>query len=175
MDQRPSLSVAVVMRREPITGPMSRWQSSRWLLDEVLIDDGGFGSAPRVLHKTETEERCLYPGFTVSLFADDTDGYYLNLTSNAPCWFVLWRMENEVAVPTAVSLSYHDAGRWLDAQENVEQKPAPTQVVEWLEAFNHEYHVEEPRRRKRPESFKSLTDRFGNPASISTEKNHGRR
>ncbi|MDI1244681.1 MAG: DUF3305 domain-containing protein, partial [Rhodoferax sp.] len=28
-------------------------------------------------------------------------------------------------------------------------------------------------RRKRPESFKSLTDRFGNPASISTDKVFG--
>jgi hypothetical protein len=36
-----------------------------------------------------------------------------------------------------------------------------------------EYYVEEPKRRKRPESFRSLTDRFGNPASISTEKKQG--
>ncbi|MEO8121354.1 MAG: DUF3305 domain-containing protein, partial [Rhodoferax sp.] len=33
--------------------------------------------------------------------------------------------------------------------------------------------VPEPKRRKRPESFRSLTDRFGNPASISTEKKTG--
>jgi hypothetical protein len=43
-------------------------------------------------------------------------------------------------------------------------------VLEWLQAFVDEHHVAEPKRRKRPESFRSLTDRFGNPASISTEK-----
>jgi len=31
-----------------------------------------------------------------------------------------------VAVPQAVSLSYHDAGRWLDAQETVETSAAPS-------------------------------------------------
>jgi hypothetical protein len=29
------------------------------------------------------------------------------------------------------------------------------------------------KRPKRPESFKSLTDRFGNPVSITTEKKNG--
>ena len=78
-----------------------------------------------------------------------------------------------MAVPTIVTLSYHDAGRWLDAQENVDQVPAPTSVVQWLQAFVEEHHVVEAKRRKRPESFRTLTDRFGNPASISTEKKSG--
>jgi hypothetical protein len=46
-------------------------------------------------------------------------------------------------------------------------------VVQWLQAFVEEHHVVEAKRRKRPESFRSLTDRFGNPASISTEKKSG--
>ena len=72
-----------------------------------------------------------------------------------------------------VTLSYHDAGRWLDAQENVEQVPAPAQVIEWMMAFVQEHYVQEPKRRKRPESFRTLTDRFGNPASVTTEKKRG--
>jgi Protein of unknown function (DUF3305) len=70
-------------------------------------------------------------------------------------------------------LSYHDAGRWLDAQETVEQVPLPPEVVAWLKAFVDEHHVIEAKKRKRPESFKRLEDRFGNPAAISTEKNRG--
>jgi DUF1365 family protein len=42
-----------------------------------------------------------------------------------------------------------------------------------LRAFVAEHHVAEPKRRKRPESFRTLTDRFGNPASISTDKVRG--
>lgn len=180
MTQRPVIEVAVVMRRERIEGPMSRWQSWRWVLAEVVPQEDGFGTAPRLLYKNESEERWLHPGYKVELFKDDAEGYYLNVTTQAPCWFVLWRMEEEagmsdepIARPEMVSLSYYDAGRWLDAQETVEQVPAPAPVVEWLQAFVDEHHVAEPKRRKRPESFRSLTDRFGNPVSISTEKKSG--
>ena len=89
-------------------------------------------------------------------------------------------MEEEATVaaepiprPWAVSLSYYDAGRWLDAQENVDQVPAPPEVLEWLNGFVNEHYVVEPKRRKRPESFRALTDRFGQPASISTDKKMG--
>jgi hypothetical protein len=81
--------------------------------------------------------------------------------------------DEPLARPVAVSVSYHDAGRWLDAQENCEQVPAPGEIVEWMQAFVAEHYVPEPRRRTRPESFKRLEDRFGNPASITTEKKFG--
>ena len=177
---RPGLQVAVVMRRERVTGPMSRWQAWRWVLAEVVPQEPGFGEAPRLLYKNESEERWLHPGYTVELFKDDAEGYYLNLTTPAPCWFVLWRMEEgatlagePLARPTVVSLSYHDAGRWLDAQETVEQVPAPAPVLAWLRAFVDEHYVLEPKRRKRPESFRPLMDRFGNPASVTTDKKFG--
>lgn len=176
----PSIGVAVVMRKERIEGAMSRWQTWRWVLAEVIANEPGFGEQPRLLFKSDSEERWLHPGFTVELFRDDAEGYYLNATTPAPCWFVVWRMEEEpgiaeepVACPTIVTLSYHDAGRWLDAQETVEQVPAPANVVEWMLAFAQEHHVVEPKRRKRPESFKPLTDRFGNPAVVTTEKKFG--
>ena len=73
-----------------------------------------------------------------------------------------------IARVQAVSLSYHDAGRWLDAQELVDQVPAAPEVVQWLAEFASAHFQPEPKRRKRPESFKPLTDRFGNPASVST-------
>ena len=176
----PSIEVAVVMRKERIFGEMSRWQTWRWVLVEVIAQEEGFGDQPRLLLKSENEERWLHPGFTVELFKDDAEGYYLNATTPAPCWFVLWRMEEEatladepLARPVMVTLSYHDAGRFLDAQETVEQVPAPADVIAWMRAFIDEHHVVEPKRRKRPESFKPLTDRFGNPASVSAEKKFG--
>lgn len=177
MNPRPSLEVAVVMRRVRID---NAWQPWRWELAEVIPNEAAFGTEPRLLGKNEAEERWLHPGFTVELFRDDAEGYYLNVTTDAPCWFVLWRMEEEATLadepiprPAAVSVSYHDAGRWLDAQETVEQVPAPPEVVQWMGAFVEEHYVPEPRRRKRPESFKPLQDRFGNPASVTTEKKFG--
>lgn len=174
---RPCTAVAVVMRRERID---NRWQPWRWSLDEIVPHEDGFGAAPRLLLKDEREERWLHPGFKVELFTDDAEGYYLNASTGQPCFWVVWRMEEEalladepIAVPQIVTLSYHDAGRWLDAQETVEQVPAPPQVVQWLQQFVDQHYVIEAKRRQRPQSFKPLTDRFGNPARVSTEKKTG--
>jgi hypothetical protein len=177
MTERPSIEVAVIMRRERLA---SRWQPWRWTLDDVVPQEAGFGTEPRLLRQDETGERWLHPGFVVELFRDDAEGYYLNLTTPAPCWFVLWRMEETPTLagepmprPAMVTLSYHDAGRWLDAQETVEQVPAPQHVTDWLRAFTDEHYVIEPKKRRRPQSFRPLQDRFGNPASVTTEKKFG--
>jgi hypothetical protein len=159
---------------------MSQWQSWRWVLEDVVIESVDFGADPRCLMQDDNCQRWLHPGLVVELFKDDAEGYQLNLTTPSPCWFVLYRLDEEatageplLARPAAVSLSYHDAGRWLDAQELVEQVPAPAEVVQWVQAFVDEYYQPEVKRRKRPESFRSLTDRFGSPASISTDKKFG--
>ena len=39
-----------------------------------------------------------------------------------------------------------------------------------MHGFVDSHHVQETKRRKRPEGFKSLQDRFGNPVRISTDK-----
>ena len=171
---RPCVRVAVVMRRERID---NRWQPWRWVLADVVPQEDSFGTQPRMLLKEENEERWLHPGFKVELFPGDAEGYYLNVTTERPCFWVVWRMEEvaalaeePVAVPHIVTLSYHDAGRWLDAQETVEQVPASLEVAQWLQAFVDQHHVLEARRRQRPQSFKTLQDRFGNPVRVSTDK-----
>jgi Protein of unknown function (DUF3305) len=185
---RPTLEVSVIMRREPIVGAMSRWQSHRWVLEDVVLEGEismvGIERTALKISENDSTERWKHAGYRAELYADDAEGYYLNVTTDAPCWFVLWRMEEiaengtgitsePIAKPEMVSLSYHDAGRWLDAQETVEQVPLPPEVVAWLQAFVDEHHVIETKKRKRPESFKRLEDRFGNPASITTEKKMG--
>ena len=174
---RPCVEVAVLMRRERIANV---WQPWRWSLADIVPHEPGFGMQPRLLLKDEREERWLHPGFRVELFTDDAEGYYLNATTQQPCFWVMWRMEEEalladepVAVPQTVTLSYHDAGRWLDAQETVEQVPAPPDVVQWLQNFVEAHHVLEAKRRQRPQSFQPLQDRFGNPARVSTDKTRG--
>lgn len=171
------MAVAVVMQRVRID---NKWQPWRWELADVVPHDDVFGSQPRMLLKDDDEERWLHPNFNVELHMGDAEGYYLNVTTDRPCFWVVWRMEEEprfmdeiIAVPQIVTLSYHDAGRWLDAQETVEQIPAPQEVVQWVRAFVEQHHVLEAKRRQRPQSFKTLQDRFGNPARVSTEKTFG--
>jgi hypothetical protein len=177
MSDRPAIDVAVILRK---LRTASRWQPWRWELADVVPHEAAFGAEPRLLHRDDGGERWLHPALRVELFRDEAEGYVLNLTTPAPCWFVLWRMEEQpsiaeepIARPLVVTLSYNEAARWLDAQETVEQVPAPPQVVEWLRAFAEQHYVPEAKRRKRPESFKRLEDRFGQPASVSTEKKYG--
>ncbi|MBE0588276.1 MAG: DUF3305 domain-containing protein [Hydrogenophaga sp.] len=190
--RRPAIEVDVVMRREPVSGPMSRWQPWRWVLADVLPcgdpEDAGFNASdtthePQAVEPLQTaadaaSTHWLFPRFRVELFRDDAEGYFLNLNSPQPCFWVFWRADEErlldgepMAVPQIVTLSYHDAGRWLDAQERVDQVAAADEVVDWLRAFVDATYQPEPKRRKRPDSFKPLTDRFGQPVRISTEKN----
>lgn len=167
-------SVSVLMRREATRGPMARWQPWRWVLNDVITCVPQHGVNPHMLYDNENGQCWIHPSVPVELFRDDAEGYMLNLTTPQPAWFVMWRMEEQselgqgpMPVPQAVSLSYHDAGRWLDAQESVEQVPAPPEVVRWLRAFTDAHYVPEPKRRQRPQSFQSLQDRFGNPVRIS--------
>lgn len=190
--QRPVIEVDVVMRREPVSGPMARWQPWRWVLADVMLHAAPEEAVlldPDEVHEPQAVEpidaaqapagstHWLHPRFRVELFRDDAEGYFLNLNSPHPCFWVMWRLDEArlldgepMAAPLITTLSYHDAGRWLDAQERVDQVPAPDEVVDWMRAFVDATYVPEPKKRKRPESFKPLTDRFGQPVRISTDK-----
>ena len=83
--RRPCVAVAVVMRRERIA---NRWQSWRWSLADIVPHEDGFGTQPRLLLKDDQEERWLHPGFKVELLTTDAEGYYLNVTTPQPCFWV---------------------------------------------------------------------------------------
>ncbi len=156
---RPALQLAVVIEREK--NP-NRWEDWRFRIAEVLPDAGGFGTAPRRLRDDGRLARWLHPGFRLELFRDEAEGYYLNLSSGAPVWFVMWRIDDADpanAWPEIVSLSYNEAGRWLDAQERVDNLPLPTDVVSWLQAWTDVHYVPEAKQRRRPASFQRPEDR----------------
>lgn len=185
------------MRREAVPGPMGRWQPWRWQLADVVpqaqlpavprrdAPPGSPATAVPIEPETDADPAAapgpahwLFPHFPVTLYRDDAEGYFLNLSAPQPCFWVMWRLPESGAAdalpePQVVTLSYHDAGRWLDAQERVDQVPAPAEVVAWLADFVNAHYQPEPKRRKRPDSFQSLTDRFGQPASISTGARRG--
>ena len=159
MQQRPSFPVAVVFERHR---QPNVWQDWGFRLAEVLIDEGGFGSAERMLRDDGQVARILHPGLTLTLHRDEAEGYYLNLTSGAPVWFVMWRVDDDDpsrAWPELVTLSYNEAGRLMDAQERVETVPLPEDVRAWLQAFADEHHRPEPKQRRRPVSFKPPGER----------------
>ena len=150
---RPSVQVAVVMERE---AQPNRWEAWRFKVVDVVLHETEFGLEPRILRDDGKRQRTLHPGFTLELFKDEAEGYHLNLTSGSPVWFVMWRIDEDDpsrAWPETVSLSYNEAGRWLDAQERVDNVPLPDELVVWLQAYTDAHYVPEPKKRKRPASF----------------------
>jgi len=152
-EPRPGLTVAVVMER---AAAPNRWEAWTHAVVEVVVQEDAFGTEPRVLRDDGRVCRTLFPGFTLELFRDEGEGYYLNLSSGAPVWFVPWRVDDDDpsrAVPYAVSVSYNEAGRWLDAQEKVDNVPLPAELCGWLQAYTDEHYRPEPKQRRRPQSF----------------------
>lgn len=151
--ERPCVTVAVVMERE---ARPNRWEDWRFRVADVVLDEGAFGNEPRLLRDDGKRSQTLHPGFELALFPDEGEGYYLNLTSGAPVWFVMWRVDESdasLARPQAVSVSYNEAGRWLDAQERVDNVPLPAPLSDWLQAYTDDHYKPEPKKRKRPASF----------------------
>jgi hypothetical protein len=157
-EPRPAVPVAVVMERE---AHPNRWEEWRHRVVDVVVDEG-FGVDARALRDDGRVRRTLHPGYIVELFRDEGEGYYLNLTSGAPVWFVLWRIDDDDAAaarPVAVTVSYNEAGRWLDAQERVDNVPLPAGVRDWLQAYTDATYRPEPKQRRRPASFKAPGER----------------
>jgi len=151
--ERPAVQVAVVMERE---AQPNQWEDWRFRLVDVVPDEAAFGTEPRVLRDDGRIRRTLFPGFTLQLFRDEGEGYHLNLRTGAPVWFVMWRRDDadpSRAWPETVSVSYNEAGRWLDAQERVDNVPLQAPLAAWLQAYTDEHYRPEPKKRRRPQSF----------------------
>jgi len=98
--------------------------------------------------------RWLHPGFAIELHRDQAEGYYLNLTTPTPYVFVMWRLEDGLAVPKVVTVSYHEAGQMMDGGEQVDGVPMPPVLLAWVDEFVRAYYRPEPKKKIRPPSFK---------------------
>jgi hypothetical protein len=121
---------------------------------------------PRKLFDDGRHSRWLYPGLRIELFPDECKGYFLNLTSGKPAWFVMWRPDEAdplMARPQVVSVSYIECDRWMAAEERVDSLPLPDPLCEWLRLFTNEHFKPDPPRRQRAQSFLSPQERDQSP------------
>ena len=159
MPAPPSLTVAVLIERQR---QPNRWEDWHFGLHDVVIDEGGFGAEPRVLRDDGASLLTLHPGLRVELHRDEAEGYHLNLCTDQPVWFVMWRVSDDDparAAPKVVTLSYNEAARMLDAQERVDNLPLSAAVRDWLQAYTDAHYRPEPKRRQRPASFRAPQQR----------------
>jgi hypothetical protein len=159
MSAHPAIQVAVVMER--VARP-NAWQDWAFRLLEVVPDQGAFGREPRLLHDDGKTSRWVYPGFEVRLFADECKGYFLNLTSGRPAWFVSWLVDDADPARvnlTGVGVSYIEADRRMTADECVENVPLEPELCEWLRLFTNEHFRPDTGRKVRAMSFLSPEER----------------
>lgn len=148
-----SRPVIVEMRQRPVTGAASRWVSHQWAIASVR-------DASPEMDATEADgadtDAIAVAGLSIELHKTEGEGYWLNLTSAAPCVFVMWRQEEgEMPVPWLATVSYNEAGRMLDAGERVENLPMSEPMRAWLQEFTDANYVPEARKKvKRNDPFK---------------------
>ena len=148
--------VDVIIERIPLSSP---WASERWQPVAVEIPaapgpkadrDAVPGSLPCV---AEGENRWRCRGFEIELHPTEAEGYFLNLTAPAPCIFVMWRFFDDGAMPAArpvlLTVSYNQAGRYMDGGEQVEGVPMLPAIADWMRPFIAAHYKPEPRRKVR--------------------------
>ncbi len=121
--------VPVRARFERVAGGAGPWASAQWRL--VAVEPGDEGGA-----------------LALRLHRDEAQGYWLNASSGEPSVFVLWRLEDDGPRAVQVTLSYDEAGRWLDAGESVDRVPMDAQMHAWLAEFVALHYRPEPRKRR---------------------------
>ncbi len=152
--QNPTYPVSVVMQRREVR---NRWQSEVWEPIAVLPDAGE--GAPRVIADAPGRREWLYPGQQIELRVPDADGYFLNVSTSEPSVFVLWRMQEDIAVPSHLTVSYSEASSWMDGGEQVDRVPMPRPIYDWVSEFVLRHYRPQPKKKIRPQSFKSPKDR----------------
>lgn len=136
-------AAAVIMERVPLN---NRWVSEKWEARGV-VPDVTSAAGPRVIVDTPERRQILHPGLAIDLHRDEAEGYLMNLSSTQPRVFVLWRMEDEVAVPQMLTVSYHEGARWMDSGETVDGVPLPIELVPWIAQFAEAHYKPEPRKK----------------------------
>ena len=156
MSERPTQKISVILEREEV---QSRWESHRWQVLGVVPDVGG---EARTILETPKMLRRLFPGFELTLFHDEAEGYYLNVSSDAPSVFVSIRYDEGATdpYPFETTLSYNEAARWMDNGQKVERVAAWPELTAWMGEWVEANYRPEPKKRQKPRSFRGKEGRL---------------
>jgi hypothetical protein len=143
--------LAVIMERVRLT---NRWATEKWEAKGVVRDLDPAGGSESVIVSEENTTQILFRGIRLRLERSEAEGYYLNITSPQPKLFVLWRMDDEIARPVFLSVSYNEGTRWADSGENVDGVALPADLLPWMAEFAAEHYQPEPKKKPRYASSK---------------------
>jgi len=151
---KPIWSASVAFRKRAVN---SRWADFEWDIASIAVSDDLQVLAARPLEFTvNNESQWRWDGERIELHHSEGEGYWLNLNSPQPCIFVMWRLEEDDAVPrpVVVTVSYNEAGRMLDAGDHVDNVPMPDSMKALLTTYTAANYKPEPRKKvKRNDPF----------------------
>jgi hypothetical protein len=122
-----------------------RWATDAWEAVGVVRDQGDLPPL-QVLSRTEAREYYLVSGLKLELYPDENDGYFENCVAPEPKVFVMWRMQQDRAMPVLASVSYGEGTRMFDSGEPADGVPMPGEIQAWLAQYLQEHY--RPRERR---------------------------
>lgn len=149
------MPIAIVMQRRASN---SRWVDHVWEPWSVLSGYEGESTMRQLVNEPGVAQ-FMHPGFQLELFKDELEGYYLNVSAQDPRVFILWRMDDENALPLQVTVSSEEAARWLDGGHSVDGVAMPPEIFAWVGGYVEANYRPEPKVRIKPRSFRHPKDR----------------
>lgn len=133
----------------------NRWVGEKWEAIGVVPAFAMDLDAPmQRIFADPQREHFLFGRFDLALYRDEVENYHLNLTSPEPRVFVMWRLDEEIARPVSLTLSYGEAARQLDSGEQCDGVPMPPEIADWLGDFVNQHFKPAPRKKnKRNDPF----------------------
>ena len=153
----------VLLERVPI---VNRWADEQWRPAAVVPverlaqgSDAAVPGVPECVTDGPMGTTWRFPGCAIELHPTEAEGYFLNITSDTPLVFVMWRAAEDGSEPAArvqmLTVSYNQAGRIMDAGERVDPVPMPEAILAWMRPYVAEHYKPEPRRKvRRNDPFK---------------------
>ena len=123
-----SLPIAVVIQRRIL---QHRWADEAWAAVAVMADGGGLPPI-QTLSEDATRQSWLVSGLSLELFPDENEGYHENWLAPESKVFVMWRMQDGMAVPLRASVSYVEGTRMFDSGEAADGVAMPAEIHAWL-------------------------------------------
>jgi hypothetical protein len=149
--------VDVLLERVPI---VNRWADEQWRPAAVVPvariapdSDVAAPGDPECVKDGPAGTTWRFPGCAIELHPTEAEGYFLNITSDTPLVFVMWRAAEDGSEPAArvqmVTVSYNQAGRIMDGGERVDPVPMPETILAWMGPYVAEHYKPEPKRKVR--------------------------
>jgi hypothetical protein len=136
------MPIAVVMQRRVVNHP---WADIAWAAIAVVPGHGASGIVQPLVRNDDIESY-LVSGLHLELYPDENDGYFENWAAPEPKVFVMWRMQDGIAMPLIASVSYGEGTRMLDSGDSTDGVAMPGEIYMWLSQYLQEHY--QPRQRR---------------------------